>query len=210
MVVVSARTRSVINQALVTAFLCIASAPPILAAGLQSGPLTDEPIWTDRPVRVDRKKQTLERVEIEQKIIPLILRPTTRVKVFDSTSFEHDGRLYVLADAVAVHPKKLCRGDDQHLVACGQQARIYFRRLIANRTLTCEQDFRLGTVSFLRCAVAETDLAQTLVTKGAAWAATPRLALQQQAAMKQRAGIWLDAECRALGRCPPPKRRGEK
>lgn len=207
---VSTARRSVINQALLTAFLFLALSAQALAAGLQSGPLSNEPIWTDKPVRVDRKKQSLERVEIERKIIPLILRPTTRVKVFDSTSFEHDGQLYVLTDAVAVHPKKLCRGNDQQLVACGQQARIYFRRLIANRTLTCRQDFRLGTVSFVTCAVAEADLAQTLVTKGAAWAATPRLIGQQQTAMTQGAGIWLDAECRALRRCPPPKRRGEK
>ncbi len=210
MVVGSGTVSSVIKRAFATAFICFTLALPTFAAELQTGPLSDEPIWTDKPVRIDRKKQSLERVEVERKIIPLILRPTMRVKVFDSTSFEHDGRLYVLTDAVAVHPKKLCRGDDQHLVACGQQARIYFRRLIANRTLTCEQDFRFGAVSFLRCAVAKTDLAQTLVTKGAAWAATPWLAHQQQAAMHQRAGIWLDAECRALGHCPPPKRRGEK
>lgn len=161
-------------------------------------------------MRVDRKKQSLERVEVERELAPLTLKPNTRVKVFDSTSFEESGRLYVLTDAVAVSPKRLCRGDDQSRVACGQQARIYFRRLIANRTLTCEQDFRFGAVSFVHCAVAGTDLAQALVTKGAAWAATPRLVNQQRAAMAQRIGIWLDAECRAFDRCPPPKRRGDQ
>lgn len=195
-------------QALATVLFGLALSVPALAASLQSSPLSDEPIWTDKPVRIDRKKQALERVETERKITPLILQPTTRVKVFDSTSFEHDGRLYVLTDAVAVHPKQLCRGDDERLVACGQQARIYFRRLIANLTLTCQQDFQFGRVSFVHCAVTEADLAQTLVTKGAARAATPRLGSQQQTAMQQSAGIWLDAECRAHGQCPPPKRRG--
>lgn len=210
MTVVSETARIRIRHALGATLLCLAASTPLSAAGLQSsGDLSDTPIWTDKPVRVDRKKQSLERVEIERKIVPLTLKPNTRVKVFDSTSFEENGRLYVLTDAVAVSPKRLCRGDDQSRVACGQQARIYFRRLIANRTLTCEQDFRFGAVSFVRCAVAETDLAQTLVTKGAAWAATPRLASQQRAAMAQRIGIWLDAECRTLGRCPPPKQRGQ-
>jgi hypothetical protein len=195
------------RQAAVAALLCL-TALPALAAGLQSGPLSDEPIWTDRPVRVDQTKQTLERVEVERTIAPLVLRPTTRVTVFDSTSFEDAGRLYVLTDAVAVHPKQLCRGDDRRLIACGQQARIYFRRLIANKSLTCREDLRIGAVSFVTCAIAEADLAQTLVMKGAASAATPRLMDRQQVAMMQKAGIWLDAECRTRERCPPPKRRG--
>ncbi|MCR6501739.1 hypothetical protein MUO32_22105 [Shinella sp. CPCC 101442] len=199
-----------IKQTLVATLVCLAIGASALAAGLKSsGPLSDEPIWTDKPIRVDRKKQSLERVEIERKITPLILKPTARVKVFDSTSFEENGQLYVLTDGIAVAPRQLCRGHDQRLVACGQQARIYFRNLIANRTLTCLEDFRSGAVSFVRCAVAREDLAQTLVTKGAARAATPRLDSRQKTAMQQGAGIWLDAECRARGRCPPPKRRGQ-
>lgn len=197
-----------IALAIATALLCVASTLPAPAAGLQSGTLSGEPIWTDKPVRVDRKTQALERVAVERKTPPLTLRPTTRVKVPDSASFEQDGRFYILTDAVAVPSKQLCRGADQGLIACGQQARIYFRRLIANKTLICREDFRIGPASYVTCAVAETDLAETLVSKGAAWAATTRLMERQKAAMTAGIGIWIDAECRRDGRCPPPKRRG--
>ena len=199
-----------IARFLAAALLCLASAFPARPEGLQPGLLSNEPIWTDKPVRIDRGKQTFERVEVKRKVLPLILRPTIQVKVHDGASFEENGRFYVLTDAVAVQPKQLCRADDQRLVLCGQQARIYFRRLIAGRTLTCREDFRLGRTSFVTCAVAEVDLAQTLVTKGAAWAATPRFANEAQTAMAQKVGIWLDPECRALGRCPPPKGRGQR
>lgn len=178
----------------------------VQAQGLQSGLLPDEPVWTEKPVRIDRKKQTFERIEVERKVLPLILRPSIRVKVYDGASFEENGRFYVLTDAIAVNPKQLCRSNDQRLILCGQQARIYFRRLIANQTLTCIEDFRLGSTSFVKCAVSEVDLAQTLVSKGAAWAAAPNLMDRQKTAVLQKAGIWLDAECRRRGRCLPQRR----
>ena len=193
-----------ITRAATTALLGLACALPAYAAGLSG----EAPIWTDKPIRIDRDRQALERVAVERKTPPLVLQPSTRVKVPDSASFEDGGRLYLLTDAVAVHPRQLCRAADESVIACGQQARIYFRRLIANRTFTCHEDLRIGPASLVTCAVAEADLAQTLVSKGAAWAATPRLESHQQAAMAAGTGIWLDADCRALKRCPPPKRRG--
>ncbi|MCT7666350.1 thermonuclease family protein [Shinella kummerowiae] len=177
------------------------------AAGLQSGPVSDDPIWTDKPVRIDRKTQGYERVKVERKILPLTLKPTTRVTVFDSSSFQEGGDLYVLADAVAVNPKRLCRGDDGHIAACGQQARLFLKRLITNHTLTCQDRFRAGQAVFVSCRAEDKDLAETLVSKGAAWAATPRLAAAQQQAMTRKAGIWIDTECRAVGHCPRQDRR---
>lgn len=177
------------------------------AAGLQSGAVSDDPIWTDKPVRIDRKTQDYERVKVERKIPPLTLKPTTRVTVFDSSSFQEGGRLYVLADVVAVNPKRLCRGDDRHIAACGQQARLFLKRLITNRALACREHFRAGNAVFVSCRVGDADLAENLVAKGAAWAATPRLAAVQQRAMAAKAGIWIDMECRTNGRCPPQARR---
>lgn len=177
------------------------------AAGLQSGPVSDDPIWTDKPVRIDRKTQSYERVKVDRKIPPVTLKPTTRVTVFDSSSFREGGHLYVLADAVAVNPKRLCRGDDGHIAACGQQARLFLKRLITNRALACREHFRAGDAVFVSCRAGESDLAETLVDKGAAWAATPRLAAAQQRAMAAKTGIWIDTGCRATGRCPPQERR---
>jgi hypothetical protein len=177
------------------------------ADGLRPGPLSDEPIWTDRPVRVDRKVQTYERVKVERKQPSLTLRPSARVTVFDSASFQDAGRIYILTDAVAVNPKQLCRSDAGGVAACGQQARLFLKRLIAHRTLSCDVDFRAGTASFVTCRLGEADLAETLIAKGAATAARPRFAAVQERAALQAVGMWIDKACRSRGRCPPPGRR---
>lgn len=197
----------VLARAAAALLLLSLGATTLHAAGLQPGLISNDPIWTDKPVRVDRKTQDYERVVVENKIPPLTLRPTARVTVFDSTSFQDGGRLYVLTDAIAVSPRQLCRGDSGHIAACGQQARLFFKRLIANRSLICQENFRAGAAAFITCNIGEADLAETLVSKGAAWAATPRMAGVQQGAMAQTRGIWIDAECRLRGRCLPPKRR---
>ena len=186
--------------------LLLLSAMPAAASGLQPGPVSGDPIWTDRPVRIDRKKQSYERIAVPRAVSPLRLTVTPQVAVFDSTSFRQNGRVYVLTGAVAVDPKKLCRGTGR-IAACGQQARLYLKRLIANRALTCTEDYRAGALSLVTCSVQEKDLAETLVEKGAAWAAIPRLASKQRAAMAAPAGIWTDTQCRDAGRCLPERRR---
>ncbi len=198
------RTRRTQAPALLLLLLSAAAAP---AAGLEPGPTSDDPIWTDRPVRVDRKTQGYERLAVEPIVLPLRLHPTVRVTVFDSASFEDRGRLYILTDAVPVDPKRLCRDAAGTIAVCGQQARIALKRLIAGRSLTCKEDIRFAGVSFLTCAAGGRDIAETLVARGAASAATPRLAGPQRDAMREKAGIWIDAACRALGRCPPGRRR---
>ena len=190
------------------ALVLLAMAVPETHAGdLGPVPVSDEPIWTDRPVRIDRKAQAYERIKVERDAPQLTLRPSARVSVFDSTSFGEEGRLYVLADVIAVAPKHLCRGENDRIAACGQQARLFLKRLIANRTLACRKNFHAGPAAFVSCRVGDADLSETLVAKGAAWAATPRLAAIQQDAMKRGAGIWMDTQCRRLERCLPQKRR---
>ncbi|HEV7248270.1 MAG TPA: hypothetical protein VGN93_14920 [Shinella sp.] len=182
---------------------------PFVAAAtdLRPSAASDDPIWTDKPVRVDRRKQTYERLAVEHVMTPLRIAISSRVTVLDSTSFREGDRLYVLTNAVAVEAKRFCRGEGGAIAVCGQKARIALRSLIANRTLFCQQDFRIGPAAFLTCTVRGKDIAETLIAAGAAWAATPEGVATQQRAMQQKAGIWIDADCRALGRCPPVKRR---
>ncbi|MGB3811581.1 MAG: hypothetical protein WA950_00015 [Shinella sp.] len=162
-----------------------------------------DPVWTDRPVRIDRRKQTYTRVAVAP--LPTLLRihVTSRVAVFDSASFEEGGRLYVLTDIVPVDPGRFCRGTAGVIAVCGQQARIALRRRIAGSTLSCKEDYRSGLVSFLTCRLNGKDLAEMLVAAGAGWAATPRLRAAQEKAMAQETVIWRDTQCRTLGRCPP-------
>jgi len=191
-----------------TAFLLlIVAMTPAAAAELRPGIVSDDPIWTDKPVHVDRQKQSFERIAVARMVVPLRIHPGSRAIVLDSTSFQTDGRLYVLTDAIAVDAKRFCRSETGAVSVCGQQARVSLRRLITNRTLFCEEDFRAGRATFLTCAVGGKDVAGALVASGAAWAATPRLMPLQQEAIRQKVGIWADPQCRSLGRCPPIKRR---
>lgn len=174
------------------------------SSGLASGTLSDDPIWTDRPVRVDRKNQNYEPAPVErEKAFPLRIDVSPRVTVFDSASFAENGNIYVLAGAVAVSPRRICRNDKDQISACGQQARLYLKRLISNKTLECEELVRMAAVHVVSCRIAGKDLAETLVLKGAAWSATPQTTALQSESMNQKAGIWSDPRCRALGRCPP-------
>lgn len=186
--------------------LTLLAASAAWAEGLQPGVPADAPIWTDRPVRIDRKAQAYERVVVERGPPSWRIRIASQVAVFDSGSFRQDGRVYVLTGAVAVDPKRLCRGEG-HIAACGQQARLYLKRLITNRTLDCLEDYRAGDLSLVTCRLKDQDLAATLVEKGAAWAATAALAPLQAGAVERGAGIWTDTQCRASGRCLPEKRR---
>lgn len=188
-------------------FFLLAAGTTAHAAGLEPGAISDGPIWTDKPVRIDRKVQVYERVAVEPIALPLRLRPNARVTVLDSTSFADGDRLYVLTDAVPIDPKQFCRNADGTVAICGQQARVAFKRLIAGKSLTCEEDIRFAGISFLTCSAGGKDLAETLVANGAATAATPRLAEVQRDALRRKAGVWVDAECRALGRCPPRRQR---
>lgn len=189
------------------ALAVLLAAAGAMADGLPPGLVSDAPIWTEKPVRIDRRKQAYERIAVERRIMPARIRITPRVAVFDSSSFREGGHLYVLTGAVAVDPRRLCRGAGGRIAACGQQARLYLKRLITNRTLACAEDYRTGALSFVTCSLQDRDIAETLVGKGAAWAATAALRAKQDEAMRRGDGIWTDTECRAAGRCPPERRR---
>ena len=193
------------NRTMALVLLLLAAAPAA-AAELSPAAASDDPLWTDKPVRIDRRKQNYERLAVEHVPIPLRIRVGSRITVFDSASFRAGDRLYVLTDAVGVDPKRFCRGEGGAIAVCGQKARLALRRLVANRTLSCEEDFRVGPASFLTCTAEGKDVAEALITGGAASAATAKRAAAQKEAMRRKAGIWIDAECRSLGRCPPARR----
>lgn len=186
-----------------TLTLMLLPALPARATELHPGVTTSDPVWTDRPVRIDRRKQTYERLAVAAIPIPWRIRVTSRATVFDSGSFSEGGRFYVLTDIVPVDPSRVCRDAPGTIAICGQQARIALRRRIANRTVSCLEDSRSGRLSFVTCRLDGKDLAEALVAAGAGWAGTSRLQAAEEKAVQQKLGIWRDAECRQFRRCPP-------
>lgn len=183
--------------------LALLAALPVLAAELRPGSASEEAIWTDHPVRIDRSKQTYERIAVAP--IPILLRipVSSRAVVLDGASFEDRGRIYVLTDIVPVDSKRLCRNVDGAIVVCGRRSKMLLYGLVVGRTLFCNEDFRGGRVSFVTCRSRGKDVAETLVAAGFGWAATPRLQGTQDKAMQKFSGIWRDAVCLTLRRCPP-------
>lgn len=180
---------------------------PALAVDLRPGAASEDPVWTDRPVRIDRSRQTYERIAVAPIVIPIRIAVSSRPTVLDGASFEDDGRLYVLTDIVPIDPQRLCRGAGGAIVVCGRRAKIILYGLVSGSVLFCKEDLRSGRVSFVTCRAKGKDLAEALVAAGLGWAATPRLQAVQDEAMRRNAGIWRDAVCLALRRCPPGVKR---
>ncbi|MDX3927615.1 MAG: thermonuclease family protein [Shinella sp.] len=153
-------------------------------------------------MRIDRAKQDFERIRTEPRTLPLRIKVSARAKILDGTSFEQSGAIYVLAEAIAPGANRLCRAPDGERTACGLRARVALKRLVSNRTLDCKELTSFARVRLVSCSVQEKDLAKTLVRAGLAWSATADLFSEQQEAMSTRSGIWIDAGCVALRRCP--------
>ena len=67
-----------------------------------------EPIWTDRPVRVDRVSQRYERVPglFDPFVTKIRIKP--QAQALDGGSFRQDGMIFIIADVVAPDPKRIC------------------------------------------------------------------------------------------------------
>lgn len=172
-------------------------------AQIQQGPLWDKapnPIWTEHPVRVDRKKQDFERIAGPVDHLGVLIKVPRNVRVNDSATFSIGGSHYVIKAALPIPPRKLCRNLRGHIVACGQQARAYLRKLIQGRTLRCYQEFLAQQAWMVDCHLGGRALAQTLVSAGAAFAATASMLELERTSQMMEKGIWSDANCQ-IGIC---------
>ncbi|MBW8285293.1 MAG: hypothetical protein K0M55_17010 [Rhizobium sp.] len=163
---------------------------------------SQEPIWTDRPVRVDRAEQRYERVAglFDPFVTKLRIKP--QAQAFDGGSFRQDGSIYIIADVVAPDPKRICHADDGQISACGSKARAFLKSLINRRYLECRAWSVALRTWMIDCRIGHTRIAETLVASGYVRAARDAdLMAVEQDAMRRRAGLWADAGCRLSRRC---------
>lgn len=163
---------------------------------------SQDPIWTDRPVRVDREGQTYERIPglFDPFVTKLRIKP--QAQAFDGGSFRQDGVIFIIADVVAPDPKRICHADDGSIRACGSQSRAFLKSLINRRYLECRAWSIALDTRMIDCRIGQYRVAETLVASGYVRAARDAgLVVMEQDAMRRRAGLWADAGCRLSQRC---------
>ncbi len=158
---------------------------------------TEPPIWTNVPTRIDRDRETRERIEpppgppVEPR---LVIRGDARV--VDATTIAVDGRRLRLFGLVPVERGRICDVDGRFRWACGIHARAALGALTKDRTLRCRilaVDPDADTV--VDCLSQDRSISERLVEGG--WAeldtdgrATPALAAARARAERDGRGIW--------------------
>lgn len=174
------------------------------AAAVQMPALSgaDVPIWTDRPVKVDRAKQTYERIPGFSDLYTTKFRVPKNVRVHDAASFTVDDRFYIVANVIPIDPRKLCHKDDGAIFACGMQSRASLKKLINGRYLECSATSVALKINLLDCRIGLDSVAETIVSSGFGRSAvTGHLLDLQTLAMDSSRGIWADPRCRLSGVC---------
>lgn len=158
----------------------------------------DAPLWTDKPLRIDRQKQSYQRVspdsapQDDTAAFPIKILKGARFFVRDSGSFMLEGRAHRLAHLVAVEPSTLCAFADGARWACGVRAKVALSRLFIEGQSECISRGNEGDVIVVECRRKGQDVARQIVAAGYAFAAPDddRYLADEQAARSRYAGIW--------------------
>lgn len=173
--------------------LAAGGAAPAQTAGEGGGP-----VWTDRPVRIDRMSQSYERLKAKpapkQAPDPFTLRFSgkSRYAIIDSVTFEEGGKRYRLAGLDAVPSDRICTYPKGGRWACGLRARAALGGLISGRPLRCAPRGADGKTVEVECQRAGKDVGEALVSAGNALVAgdAERYDEAEDKARGDKAGIW--------------------
>lgn len=173
-----------------------------LGGPLQAPDMSEPPLWTSKPVRIDRARQNYERVAgfFDPYVTQMRIRSSAIVE--DGVSFRHDGELFILSDVVGPAPMRLCRQDDGRRFACGGQARALLKKTIAGRYLECITRPLARRTKLADCRIGQRHLSEILVEAGYARATSGgKLTDLGARAKKSRMGFWADPACRLSDGC---------
>lgn len=191
-------------------------AAPVLAAilvlsspgqGAAQSSDAGQPVWTDRPVRVDRDNQEFERIgpapapekaQSPTERFSLGFSARSRVKVLDSVSFTANGIAYRLVDLEPVASSRICRNADGTRWACGLRARASLSSLLGSQSVRCAPEGKTEDFEMVECRRLGRDLGEAQARGGHALASVGgRYADTEAAAKAASEGIWADTEDRA-------------
>ncbi|MDR7145291.1 hypothetical protein [Rhizobium sp. BE258] len=97
-----------------------------------------QPVWTSIPVRVDRSKQTYERIAGREAVdaYPIKFRAGTMFTIIDGATFEANGVRIVLAGAKPLERRKICE-DAGKRTACGTRAFVIMTKALRGKFVDC-------------------------------------------------------------------------
>ncbi|MEP4034696.1 hypothetical protein [Roseibium polysiphoniae] len=158
-------------------------------------------LWTDKPVRIDRAKQDLERLPDRRlnEAFPNIMYVPKSVRITDSVTFSYRDEVFRLAHIAPVPSQMVCRAQDGRRWSCGLRARMNLRAMIAGKQFRCRKLAEEATAHYLvECQLANGQtVAELLLRSGSALGVKPIAPDLEQAeafAISMRAGIWSDAD----------------
>ncbi|MCE1238275.1 MAG: hypothetical protein LWW93_18140 [Hyphomicrobiales bacterium] len=160
---------------------------PVLSVAAEE---EDGRLWTDRPTRVDRSRETRERLPARSEILDGASRFALHVDEFPridgDASFLAEGRRWRIAHVELPKRSHLCPNAAGAVWACGLRAWATFGGLIADRTLLCRN---VGEPVFpaqpVECWIREKSVAETLLAGG--WADPAADAPEDLIAARRRA-----------------------
>ncbi len=190
------------NSSRLLARLSAALVMLLLAVLPRAAHADDAPVWTAKPVRIDRTKQNLERLPPLNKIEErrYVLQVPRSPEMPNGGSFYIGDNLYILRNIIVPPSKSLCLGRHNRLWTCGRHAYASLRYLISNKSLDCAKTAIAQKTYLIECRINALDPEALLVTKGLAIAISRRELLDQQFQAKQsRRGLWESDSCLYAG-----------
>lgn len=173
----------------------------LAAASFAQAQQGDDPIWTTQPTRIDRGKQTYER--LPAKMVPRDSRiwvvVPQRIKVLDSRSFSAGDVVYEIDHIRPVKSKRLCQAVEGGRWACGRMASIFLGNLVRGKRLLCSVVQSEKKMTLSHCVIGVRDVAAAIVTQGYGMAVGDEALLAAQAEAQKLAakGLWRNPECAA-------------
>lgn len=159
----------------------------------------EAPLWTQTPVRIDRAKQSYERlpavkVARDDRVWIFV---SERIRMIDSGAFEFGGRQYRLTQIHPIQAKRLCKAVDGGRWPCGRLSVVFLGNLVRGKRLLCEVDATDKVVKLSNCAVGKRDIATEIVTQGFGKAIGPQTLLTTEMDAQSRAvkGMWRNSAC---------------
>jgi endonuclease YncB( thermonuclease family) len=175
--------------------LAAASAPLLLQHSIAFG--ADDILWPQQPIKIDRSKQTYERLPALQKEIDKrtwFVVPQ-RINVIDSARFTIVGKSFRIDLIHPVDGKRICHDIDGSRWTCGRMAVILLGNLVRGKKLLCNAIPGEKETVLRNCQSGVKDVASEIIASGLGKTDAEGLQSTQQLARKKRAGLWRNPDC---------------
>lgn len=155
-------------------------------------------LWPQHPVRIDRSRQTYERLPAlqAQEDKRIWISVPQRLTILDGARFSFDGKTYRIAKVHPISAKRICHDADGTRWGCGRTAVVLLNNLVRGKRLLC--DIRQGEKEILldRCESGTREIAAEIIGHGLGRAqGDGPLMTVEQLARKKHAGLWRNPDC---------------